>query len=127
MADLLAGRVSSFFGSISTLMPQTEAGKLPAVAVTTTERSPAMPEVPTFIESGFKGYVVHGWYGFVVPAKTPRAIVSRLNSTLRESLGDPELLKRFAQGGMEPLPGTPEQFSALIRSEMDKWAKVLKA
>jgi tripartite-type tricarboxylate transporter receptor subunit TctC len=127
MPDLLAGRVSSFFGSITTLKPQTDAGKLRAVAVTTTARSPAMPDVPTFIESGFKGYEVNGWYGFVVPAKTPRAVVSRLNATLRESLGDPELLKRFAQGGMEPMPGTPEQFSALIRSEMDKWARVLKA
>jgi tripartite-type tricarboxylate transporter receptor subunit TctC len=127
MPDLLAGRVSSFFGSITTLKPQTDAGKLRAVAVTTTERSPAMPEVPTFIESGFKGYEVNGWYGFMVPAKTPRTIVGRLNATLRESLNDPDLLKRFAQGGMNPLPGTPEQFSALIRSEMDKWAKVLKA
>ena len=127
MPDLLAGRVSSFFGSITTLKPQTDAGKLRAVAVTTTARSPAMPDVPTFIESGFKGYEVNGWYGFVVPAKTPRAIVGRLNATLRESLNDPELLKRFAQGGMEPMPGTPEQFSALIRGEMDKWAKVLKA
>jgi tripartite-type tricarboxylate transporter receptor subunit TctC len=127
MPDLLSGRVSSFFGSITTLKPQTDAGKLRAVAVTTTGRSPAMPDVPTFIESGFKGYEVNGWYGFVVPAKTPRAVVSRLNATLRESLGDPDLLKRFAQGGMEPMPGPPEQFSALIRSEMDKWAKVLKA
>ena len=127
MPDLLAGRVSSFFGSITTLKPQTDAGKLRAVAVTTTGRSPAMPDVPTFIESGFKGYEVNGWYGFVVPAKTPRAIVGRLNATLREALNDPDLLKRFAQGGMEPMPGTPEQFSALIRSEMDKWAKVLKA
>jgi tripartite-type tricarboxylate transporter receptor subunit TctC len=127
MPDLLAGRVSSFFGSITTLKPQTDAGKLRAVAVTTSKRSPAMPEVPTFIESGFKGYEVNGWYGFMVPAKTPRAIVGRLNSTLREALNDPDLLKRFAQGGMDPMPGTPEQFSALIRSEMDKWAKVLKA
>lgn len=127
MPDLLAGRVSSFFGSITTLKPQTDAGKLRAVAVTTTERSPAMPDVPTFIESGFKGYEVNGWYGFVMPAKTPRAIVNRLNATLRESLNDPDLLKRFAQGGMEPMPGTPEQFSALIRSDMDKWAKVLRA
>ena len=127
MPDLLSGRVSSFFGSITTLKPQTDAGKLRAVAVTTAERSPAMPDVPTFIESGFRGYELNGWYGFVVPAKTPRAIVSRLNAALRESLNDPDLLKRFAQGGMDPLPGTPEQFSALIRSEMGKWAKVLKA
>jgi tripartite-type tricarboxylate transporter receptor subunit TctC len=127
MPDLLAGRVSQFFGSITTLKPQTDAGKLRAVAVTTTQRSPAMPDVPTFIESGFPGYEVNGWYGFVVPARTPRAIVGRLNAALRESLNDPALLKRFAQGGMEPMPGTPEQFSTLIRGEMDKWAKVLKA
>lgn len=127
MPDLLSGRVSTFFGSITTLKPQVDPGKLRAVAVTTAGRSPAMPDVPTFIESGFKGYELNGWYGFVVPARTPRTIVSRLNAVLRDSLHDPELRKRFAQGGMDPMPGTPEQFSALIRSEMDKWAKVLKA
>ncbi len=127
MPDLVSGRVSTFFGSITTLKPQVDAGRLRAVAVTTLERSPAMPSVPTFIESGYKGYEVNGWYGFVVPGKTPRPIVARLNAVLRESLNDPDLVKRFAQRGMDPLPGTSEQFAAMIRSEIGKWAKVLKA
>jgi tripartite-type tricarboxylate transporter receptor subunit TctC len=127
LPDLLAGRVSIFFGSITTLKPQVDAGKVRAVGVTTLKRSPAMPEVPTFVESGLPGYEVNGWYGLLAPGKTQRAIVGQLNRELQHALNDPDLRKRFAQRGMDPLPGTPETFAALIRSEIPKWAKVMKA
>jgi tripartite-type tricarboxylate transporter receptor subunit TctC len=127
LPDLLAGRVSLFFGSITTLKPQVDAGKVRAIGVTTVKRSPAMPDVPTFIESGLEGYEVNGWYGLLVPGKTPRAIVNRLNAELRHALDDPDLRKRFAQRGMNPLPGSADDFGRLIRSEIPKWAKVLKA
>lgn len=127
LPDLIAGRVSLFFGSISTLGPQVQGGKVRAIAVTTTRRSSAMPDVPTFIESGLAGYEVNGWYGLLVPGKSPRAIVNRLNAELRHVLNDADTRKRFAQRGMDPLPGTAEQFAALIRSEIPKWAKVVRA
>jgi tripartite-type tricarboxylate transporter receptor subunit TctC len=127
LPDLMAGRVSMFFGSITTLKPQVDAGKIRAIGVTTPKRSPAMPDVPTFMESGLKGYEVDGWYGLMMPGKTPKTIVNRFSAELRNVLNDTDTQKRFAQRGMDPLPSTPEEFSALIRSEITKWAKVLQA
>jgi tripartite-type tricarboxylate transporter receptor subunit TctC len=127
LPDLMAGRVSMFFGSITTLKPQVDAGKIRAVGVTTTKRSPAMPDVPTFQESGLKDYEVDGWYGLVMPGRTPKPMVNRLSTELRNVLNDADTRKRFAQRGMDPLPSTPEEFSALIRNEIVKWAKVVKA
>jgi len=127
LPDLLAGRVSLFFGSISTLRAHVQSGKVRAIAVTTTARNAAMPEVPTFIESGLAGYEVNGWYGLLVPGKTPRAVVKRLNAELRQVLDDKDTRARFAARGIEPEPGTPEEFAALIKSETAKWAKVVRA
>lgn len=127
LPDLMAGRVSMFFGSISTLGPHVQTGKIRAVAVTTVKRSPAMPEVPTVIESGLAGYEVNGWYGLLAPGKTPRAILARLNAELRQVLTDPETRGRFLKIGMDPAPGTAEEFAALIKSEIAKWAKVVRA
>ncbi|MBM3356257.1 MAG: tripartite tricarboxylate transporter substrate binding protein [Betaproteobacteria bacterium] len=127
LPDLLAGRVSMFFGSISTLGPHVQSGKLRAVAVTTVNRSPAMPDVPTFKESGYPDYEVNGWYGLLAPGKTPRAIVTRLNAELMRVLGEPETRARFAKIGMNPAPGSPQDFAQLIQREMAKWAKVVKA
>jgi tripartite-type tricarboxylate transporter receptor subunit TctC len=127
LPDLMAGRVSMFFGSITTLKPQVDAGKIRAVGVTTVKRSPAMPDVPTFIESGLKDYEVDGWYGLMMPGRTPKAMANRLSTELRNVLNDADTRKRFAQRGMDPLPSTPEEFGALIRNEIVKWAKVVKA
>ncbi|UCF75913.1 MAG: tripartite tricarboxylate transporter substrate binding protein [Betaproteobacteria bacterium] len=127
LPDLLGGRVSLFFGSVSTLKPQVQAGKLRGIAVTTTKRSPAMPELPTFIESGVKGYEVTGWYGLLAPGKTPPAILDRLNRELQQVLNDADARKRLARRGLEAAPGTAADFSALIRSEIPKWAKVMQA
>ena len=127
LPDLLAGRVSMFFGSIATLKPTVQSGKLRAVAVTTLARAAAMPDVPTFAESGLAGVEVNAWYGMLSPARTPRTTISALNATLRQSLEEPETRARFAANGLDPLPGTPEEFGALIRSEVAKWAKVVKA
>jgi len=127
MPDFLAGRIPMFFGSVSTLVAHIRAGRLRGIAVTTPQRAPAMPELPTFDESGLKGYDVTGWYGLLVPGKTPRAIVSRLNTELRNTLGDSRIQKRLRARGIEPTPVTPEEFGALIRREIPKWAKLMKA
>jgi tripartite-type tricarboxylate transporter receptor subunit TctC len=127
LPDLMAGRVSAFFGSISTLKPQVDAGKLRAIAVTTLKRASAMPDLPTFIESGLKGYEVDGWYGLLAPGKTPAMIVNRLNAELQQVLSEPETRERFLQRGMEPASGTAQAFATLIKSEMAKWGKVVRA
>jgi tripartite-type tricarboxylate transporter receptor subunit TctC len=127
LPDLLSGRVPLHFSSISTGAPHVRAGRLHAIAMTTPKRSPSMPEVPTFDEAGLKGYDVSGWYGLLVAGKTPPALVNRINQELQQVLADGDAGKRFFQAGIEPAPTTPAQFSALIKAEIPKWAKVLKA
>ncbi len=127
LPDLLSGRVPLHFSSVSTAGPHVRAGRLKAIAMTTPKRSPSMPEVPTFDEAGLKGYDVTGWYGLLTPAKTPPAIVNRINSELRQVVADGETQKRLFQAGIEPMPNSPAEFAALIRSEIPKWAKVMKA
>lgn len=127
LPDLLSGRVPLHFSSVSTAAPHVRAGRIRAIAMTTPKRSPSMPEVPTFDEAGLKGYDVTGWYGLLAPAKTPPAIVSRINGDLRQVLADGETQKRLFQAGIEPTPNTPSEFAALIRAEIPKWAKVMKA
>ena len=127
LPDLLAGRVPVFFASISTAGPHIRAGRLRAIAMTTPRRQPAMPEVPTLDESGLKGYDVTGWYGLLAPGKTPAALVNRINSLLQQVLADSDAQKRLAQEGIEPTPGSPADFAALIKAEIPKWAKVMKA
>ena len=127
LPDLLAGRVSFFFGSVSTLGSHIRAGRLRGIGVTTLKRVSSMPELATFDESGLKGYEVTGWYGILAPGKTPRAIVNRLNTELRHAVGDSQIQKRLRARGIDPAPITAEEFAALLRREIPKWAKVMKA
>ena len=127
LPDLIAGRVAMFFGSISTLLPQIQNGRLRAIAVTTLTRSATMPETPTFVESGYAGFEVNGWYGLLGPARLPAAVTARLNAELQKILGDADTQARFAANGMEPAPGTAAAFDARLHDEVGKWAKVVRA
>ena len=127
LPDLIAGRVSMFFGSIATLRPHVDSGRLRAVGMTTAQRSAAMPDVPTFIESGLVAYEVNGWYGLLTTGKTPRAIVERLSATLRQILNDPETRAQFVKNGLDPAPGSADEFARLLSAEIVKWASVVKA
>jgi tripartite-type tricarboxylate transporter receptor subunit TctC len=127
LPDLIAGRVSMFFGSIATLKQHVDSGRLRAVGMSTTQRAAAMPDVPTFLESGLTGYEVNGWYGLLTTAKTPRAIVERLSSTLRKILTDADTRAQFLKNGLDPTPASADEFSNLLRAEIVKWAKVVKA
>jgi tripartite-type tricarboxylate transporter receptor subunit TctC len=127
LPDLIAGRVSMFFGSIATLKPHIDSGRLRAVGMSTAKRATAMPEVPTFIESGLAGYEVNGWYGLFATGKTPRVIIERLNGTLQKILVDADTRAQLQKNGLDPAPGTAGEFSNLLRTELIKWAKVVKA
>lgn len=127
LPDLIAGRVSMFFGSIATLKQHVDSGRLRAVGMSTTQRAAAMPDVPTFLESGLAGYEVNGWYGLLTTAKTPRAIVERLSGTLRKILTDADTRAQFLKNGLDPTPASADEFSNLLRAEIVKWAKVVKA
>ena len=123
---LISGEASVGFPSTSAVVPHVRAGKLRALAVTTVQRSSMAPDIPTLAESGVPGYDVSSWYGLVVPAGTPKEIIARLNAAASHALGQPEVKKRFATTDLEPAGSTPEQFGAHIRSEVAKWAKVIK-
>ena len=108
------------------MLPQVRAGKLRALAVTGAQRSSKAPDIPTLAESGVPGYEVTSWYGLVVPTGTPKEIIARLHAAAANALGQPEVKERFATTDFEPASSTPEQFGTHIRSEVAKWAKVIK-
>ena len=126
VTDLLAGEVALMFSPSSTVLPHVKSGRLRALAVTTATRLPSLPNLPTVAESGLKGYETITWFGFVAPAKTPPAIVTRLNTEIVKVLALPEVRNPFAIQGIEVIGGTPEQFASYIRDEITKWAKVIR-
>ena len=123
---LLAGQTDFMFDNLASATAQIKAGKLRALAVTTGQRASALPEVPTMAESGLPGFDVSTWFGVLAPAGTAREIVARLNTAFTTALRSPEIRERLARMGAEPAPGTPEQFSELLRSELSKYQKVVK-
>lgn len=123
---LLGGQVQLNFATIPSVLPHVRTGKLRAVAVTTLKRSPAAPEVPTIAESGVPGYDHGPWNGMLAPAKTPKAIIARLNAEVARIVHMPEAKAVLVHEGAEPVGNTPEEFAAVIRTETVKWAKVIK-
>ena len=126
VTDLLAGEVALMFSPSSTVLPHVKTGRLRALAVTTATRLPSLPELPTVAESGLKGYETLTWFGFVAPARTPPAVVTRLNAEIVKALALPEVRNLFASQGIETLGGTPDDFATYIRDETAKWAKVIR-
>jgi len=126
MIDLIAGQVQLVFSSAPTAIPQVKAGKIRGLAVTTLKRSALLPELPTIAESGLPGFEADNWYGVAVAAKTPRAIVNRLNAELVRALNMPDVKQLLFSQGLEVSTGTPEAFGAYMKSEYEKWGKVIR-
>jgi len=126
MIELIAGQVQMLITPMAQVMPYVTAGKLKALAVTGAKRSTLAPNVPTMAEAGVPGYEFNTWYGILVPAGTPKAIITKMNLGIRAALQNEEVLKRFAAGGLEATPSTPEEFNRYLRAEIAKWAKVIK-
>ena len=124
---LLGGQVQLMFSSTVAAFPHVRAGKLRAIAVTSPQRSPGAPEVPTIAESGVPGYDHTPWNGFFAPAKTPRPIIERLNTEVARIIHAPETKAIFTNDGAEPVGNKPEAFAAIIKSETAKWTKVIRA
>ena len=127
MADVMAGNAQLVMDLMFSALPQVNGGKLRAIAITGAKRSPLLPNVPTVAESGVPGFETLAWNGLMAPANTPRPIIDKLNAEIHKALDAPEMKERLRAQGFEPSPGTPEQFGALIRSEIDRWAKVVKS
>jgi tripartite-type tricarboxylate transporter receptor subunit TctC len=125
LVAVIAGEVQIMFATMPAAMPHVKSGKVKPVAVTTAKRSQAMPELPTIAESGVKGYEASTWYGLLAPARTPPAIVTRLHADTVKILAGPTR-QRLEIQGFEPEGGTPAEFAAYIKTEIVKWAKVIK-
>jgi tripartite-type tricarboxylate transporter receptor subunit TctC len=127
MVDLIAGHLQVSFPTISGGLPHAQSGRLRGLATTGRNRSPAAPDMPTMIEAGVPGYEAVNWFGVAVHAKTLPALVTKLAQDIGRSVRAPDVAERLLSQGMEPTTSTPEEFSAYIRSETVKWAKVVKA
>jgi tripartite-type tricarboxylate transporter receptor subunit TctC len=125
LAGLIGGQVSVAFGAIEGVLPLVQQGRLHPLAVTTANRFPLVPDLPTMMESGVAGFMVTSFEGVVAPAGTPPAVVARLNRIINESVASAELQARFAQLGIQPSIGTPEEFAAFFAAENRKWAAIV--
>lgn len=125
--ELLGGRIDATLTAISTALPHIQAGKLRVLAVANEERTPLYPQAPTFRESGLPTVVGYGWYGLMVPAGTPAAVVQRLNAETNAVLADAEVRKKVEAVGLQVRGGTSAEFAAFIENETKKWSQVIKA
>ena len=127
ITDLLGGQVQVAFPTISAGITHARAGRLRALAVTTAKRSPAAPEIPTISEAALPGYEASNWYGMIVQSRTPPALVRKISEDIARTLTVPEIRDRMLSQGLDPVSNTPGQFAQHIRSEIAKWAQVVKA
>ena len=124
--DLIGGQTHLMFDSLVSALPHVKGGKVKALAVTSAKRTPLLPNVPTVIESGLPGYEVNTYFGLFAPPGTPREIVQRLQREAAAAVLSAEVRERFASQGAEPVGGTPEALSALIKAETVKWKRVIE-
>jgi tripartite-type tricarboxylate transporter receptor subunit TctC len=127
MIDLLAGNIHLIFATAASSISHIKSGKTRALAVTTAKRSSLVPDLPTVAEAGIKGFEANNWNAFLVPAGTPRPVISRLNKELAAALTAPDIKDFLFKQGLDAAPGTPEALAKYMKSEYTKWARVIKA
>jgi tripartite-type tricarboxylate transporter receptor subunit TctC len=127
VTDLLGGTISLVFADVSTTMPQIRAGKVKGLGVSSLQRSPLAPDLPTMVEEGIANYELIGWFAAFVPAKTPKPIVDTLNAALKRAVEDKAVEESLLKAGIEPLTSTPDELRAYVVSETKKWADIVKA
>ncbi len=127
LKDLVGGQVVVYFAGLASSVQMIKAGRVNAIAVTSKTRAKAVPEVPTVAESGLPAYEAVLWQGYFVPAGTPRDIINKLSTDINRVLAMPDTIERLAAAGTDPVPGSPDQFAAFLKVEIDKWGKVVKS
>jgi tripartite-type tricarboxylate transporter receptor subunit TctC len=127
MNDLIGGQIQLMFDNLASSLAQVRAGKVRALAVTTAKRSALAPDIPTIAESGLPGFDINTWFGIFVPAGTPREIVDRLHAEFTAALAAPDLRDKMLNLGAEPVASRPEDFARYIRSEAEKYSRVVKS
>jgi len=123
---VLGGQVPMTFEALLSTLPHVKAGKLKAIAVTTSTRSSLLPNVPTIAEAGLKGYDANNWYGFLAPARTPQPVIDKLNREMVKVLALPEVKEKLAGVGAEPVGNSPQEFAAVIRADVAKWKRIVQ-
>jgi tripartite-type tricarboxylate transporter receptor subunit TctC len=126
ITDVIGGRVTMTFMNVGAILPTVREGKLRGLAVTSLERSPNIPELPTMIESGIADFEVTSWFGLLAPAGTPAPIIGKAHQEALRIVAQPEIRERFAQLGLDIVGNPPDEFAAIIKSDIAKWAKVIK-
>ena len=126
LTDLIGGHVDLVFNGLTSALPFIKAGKLRPLAVTSLTRSVALPDIPTLDEVGLKGFQAVGWNGLSAPARTPTAVISRINADVLKVIRSPALVEHLKAEGSDPVGDSPEQFAAFLREETEKWNKVIK-
>jgi tripartite-type tricarboxylate transporter receptor subunit TctC len=126
ITDLMGGQIDLYCTTIVSLVPFTRTGKLKALGVTSSRRAESIPDVPTIAEAGVAGYELSSWYGVLAPAKTPRAIVDQLNAAIVKIIAMPAVQQKLIAGGSDPRSSTPDEFMARIRSDTEKFTKLVK-
>jgi tripartite-type tricarboxylate transporter receptor subunit TctC len=125
--ELIAGRAHVMVNAIPELLPYTKDGKLRVIGSMTEKRHPFIPDVPTFIEEGYKEFVLGNWTGIVAPARTPKPIINKIAADVTRIIRSPEVNKRLVEMGVDPLGGTPEEFGQRIKSDIARFGKAVKA
>jgi tripartite-type tricarboxylate transporter receptor subunit TctC len=126
ITELVGGQVQAMITGVVALMPHVKSGRLRALAVTSAKRVSALPQLPTLQEEGLAGFNVSSWFGFFAPAGTSVKIINQLNNEIGRILADPEVAKRLTDQGADPAPMKPAEFAAYVKSEMDRWGKVVR-
>ena len=126
ITDLLGGQVIAMFADAPVLLPHITAGKLTPIGVAAAQRNPALPNAPTLAEQGYANMIVDNWYGLLAPAKTPPAVIAKLNRAIHVALSDPVLKDKLEKVGAVPAPSTPEEFHAFLGEEITRWGKVIR-
>jgi len=127
ITDTLSGHIEMVFSGVPALVPHIKSGRLRSIAISSLERFSAVPDVPTFDESGLKGYEASNWFGLMAPIKVPRDVIMRINTDVNTVLSDNSIRARFVSAGINPVGGTMADFDKFIRAEIAKYAKVIKA
>jgi tripartite-type tricarboxylate transporter receptor subunit TctC len=127
LTDLLGGQINMMVSTFASALPHVKSGRMRALGVTTVKRSPAAPDVPTLIEGGVAGYDYSTWYGLLAPAGTPKPIIDMLNASNRKVLARDDIKQKLESQGVDPIVNTPAEFSTYMKSETEKWGKVVKA
>lgn len=126
VSDVLAGHMQLMFNSIAPIVPHIKSGKLRVLGIASLQRSPQMPELPTIAESGVPGFEAVNWFGLFAPAKTPKAIISRVNAAVVSTIKTPEMQARFIALGADPVGSSPEEFAMFVRRDTEKYARIVK-